>query len=46
MKEIKNKSGKRICDISKDGKTVVIQKKGIKTTIRAENGSRLIVKNS
>lgn len=46
MTPFKNSNGKRVCDVSKDQKEVVIKNKDCVTTIKAEGNSKLIIKNS
>ena len=46
MTPFKNSEGKRVCDISKDQKEIVIKVKNCSTIIKAEGNAKLIVKNS
>jgi hypothetical protein len=43
MHEVRNLDSKRVCDISNDGKTVVIRQKDCYTTIKATEDGRLSV---
>ena len=46
MTPFKNSNGKRVCDVSKDGREIVIKSKNCSTTIKAEGNAKLILTNS
>ena len=45
MKEVRNADDKRICDISEDGKFIVIERKGCVTRITANPDGTLNIVN-
>lgn len=45
MEEIRNSDGKRVCDISADHKTVMIERKGCVTIITANPDGTLKIVN-
>ena len=45
MKEVRNADDKRVCDISDDGKTMVIERKGFKTIVTANSDGTLNIQH-
>ncbi len=45
MKEVRNADDKRVCDISEDGRTMVIERKGCKTIVTANPDGTLNIVN-